>query len=35
MRALIASDVYFPRINGVSSSIETFKNTLCDFGAAW
>jgi glycosyltransferase involved in cell wall biosynthesis len=32
MRVLMVSDVYFPRINGVSSSIETFKNTLheCD-----
>src|ERR1700709_1240950 len=24
MRALLISDVYFPRINGVSSSIQTF-----------
>ncbi|MDR0735435.1 MAG: glycosyltransferase [Zoogloeaceae bacterium] len=30
MRVLMVSDVYFPRINGVSSSIETFKNTLED-----
>jgi glycosyltransferase involved in cell wall biosynthesis len=30
MRVLMVSDVYFPRINGVSSSIETFKNTLND-----
>jgi glycosyltransferase involved in cell wall biosynthesis len=32
MRVLMVSDVYFPRINGVSSSIETFKNTLMDCG---
>ena len=32
MRVLMVSDVYFPRINGVSSSIETFKNTLEDCG---
>jgi len=28
MRALIVSDVYFPRINGVSTSIETFREAL-------
>jgi glycosyltransferase involved in cell wall biosynthesis len=32
MRVLMVSDVYFPRINGVSTSIETFRKTLqsCD-----
>ncbi|MDR1888321.1 MAG: glycosyltransferase [Zoogloeaceae bacterium] len=32
MRVLMVSDVYFPRINGVSASIETFRKTLqsCD-----
>ena len=32
MRILMVSDVYFPRINGVSASIETFRKTLreCD-----
>lgn len=28
MRVLMISDVYFPRINGVSTSIETFRNDL-------
>jgi glycosyltransferase involved in cell wall biosynthesis len=28
MRVLMVSDVYFPRINGVSASIETFRRTL-------
>lgn len=28
MRALMISDVYFPRINGVSTSIETFRHAL-------
>jgi glycosyltransferase involved in cell wall biosynthesis len=28
MRVLMVSDVYFPRINGVSTSIETFRKTL-------
>ena len=28
MRALMVSDVYFPRINGVSTSIETFRSAL-------
>jgi glycosyltransferase involved in cell wall biosynthesis len=28
MRALMLSDVYFPRINGVSTSIETFRSAL-------
>lgn len=32
MRVLMISDVYFPRINGVSTSIETFRNRLADEG---
>src|SRR5574340_1494628 len=28
MRVLMVSDVYFPRINGVSTSIETFRHAL-------
>jgi hypothetical protein len=28
MRVLMVSDVYFPRVNGVSTSIETFRQTL-------
>ncbi len=28
MRVLMVSDVYFPRINGVSTSIETFRTSL-------
>jgi len=32
LRVLILSDVYFPRVNGVSSSIETFRRRLPDFG---
>ena len=32
MRVLMASDVYFPRINGVSTSIDTFRRTLGNFG---
>lgn len=30
MRALMISDVYFPRINGVSTSIETFRHALTE-----
>src|SRR5664279_5623760 len=30
MRVLMLSDVYFPRINGVSTSIETFRHDLAD-----
>lgn len=30
MRVLMLSDVYFPRINGVSTSIETFREALCE-----
>lgn len=32
MRVLLVSDVYFPRVNGVSTSIETFRRTLADCG---
>ena len=32
MRVLMVSDVYFPRINGVSTSIETFRRTLSHEG---
>ncbi len=32
MRVLMVSDVYFPRINGVSTSIETFRRTLGEEG---
>ena len=32
MRVLMVSDVYFPRINGVSTSIETFRASLPGYG---
>ena len=32
MRILMVSDVYFPRVNGVSTSIETFRRTLAPLG---
>ena len=32
MRILMVSDVYFPRVNGVSTSIETFRKTLAAHG---
>lgn len=32
MRVLMVSDVYFPRINGVSTSIETFRGALAAQG---
>lgn len=32
MRVLMASDVYFPRVNGVSTSIETFRRALAGQG---
>ena len=32
MRVLMVSDVYFPRVNGVSTSIETFRQTLAEQG---
>ena len=31
-RVLMVSDVYFPRVNGVSSSMETFRRSLADEG---
>jgi len=34
MRVLMVSDVYFPRINGVSTSIETFRGALAAQGVA-
>jgi glycosyltransferase involved in cell wall biosynthesis len=33
MRVLMISDVYFPRVNGVSTSIKTFRDELPGFGA--
>jgi glycosyltransferase involved in cell wall biosynthesis len=32
MRVLMVSDVYFPRINGVSTSIQTFRNEFARVG---
>jgi len=32
MRILMVSDVFFPRVNGVSTSIETFRQTLAAHG---
>ncbi len=32
MRVLVVSDVYFPRVNGVSTSIETFRRCLANYG---
>ncbi|MDD5297188.1 MAG: glycosyltransferase [Rhodocyclaceae bacterium] len=32
MRVLKVSDVHFPRVNGVSTSIETFRRALPEFG---
>lgn len=32
MRVLMVSDVYFPRVNGVSTSIETFRRSLLALG---
>ena len=32
MKILFVSDVYFPRINGVSTSIQTFRHELCAQG---
>lgn len=34
MRVLMVSDVYFPRVNGVSTSIENFRQTLSGQGVA-
>ena len=33
MNVLMISDVYFPRVNGVSTSIETFRKELCERNA--
>jgi 1,2-diacylglycerol 3-alpha-glucosyltransferase len=33
-RPLIVSDVYFPRVNGVSTSIRSFRNDLTDGGVS-
>lgn len=32
MRILMVSDVYFPRVNGVSTSIQTFRGDLMEMG---
>jgi glycosyltransferase involved in cell wall biosynthesis len=32
MRILMISDVYFPRVNGVSTSIQTFRRELASLG---
>ena len=32
MRVLMVSDVYFPRVNGVSTSMETFRLKLASEG---
>jgi 1,2-diacylglycerol 3-alpha-glucosyltransferase len=32
LRVLFVSDVYFPRVNGVSTSIRTFREDLADLG---
>ena len=32
MRVLFISDVYFPRVNGVSTSIRTFRQDLTNYG---
>ena len=32
LRILYISDVYFPRVNGVSTSIHTFRRELADLG---
>ncbi len=32
MKILFVSDVYFPRVNGVSTSIETFRTNLRALG---
>jgi glycosyltransferase involved in cell wall biosynthesis len=32
MKVLMISDVYFPRINGVSTSIQTFVETVSEYG---
>ena len=32
MKVLMISDVYFPRVNGVSTSIQTFRRELAALG---
>ena len=32
LRVLMVSDVYFPRVNGVSTSIDTFRRDLINEG---
>jgi 1,2-diacylglycerol 3-alpha-glucosyltransferase len=32
MRVLMVSDVFFPRVNGVSTSIQTFRRDLAAHG---
>jgi hypothetical protein len=32
MKVLMISDVYFPRVNGVSTSIQTFRGELAALG---
>ena len=32
MKILMISDVYFPRVNGVSTSIQTFRHELAMLG---
>ena len=32
MKVLMLSDVFFPRVNGVSTSIQTFRNGLAEQG---
>jgi 1,2-diacylglycerol 3-alpha-glucosyltransferase len=32
VRVLMVSDVYFPRVNGVSTSIATFRDSLAALG---
>ena len=34
MRILLISDVSFPRVNGVSTSIDTFRRSLTELGHA-
>ncbi len=34
MRVLMISDVYFPRVNGVTPSIKTFRDELPEFVVA-
>ena len=33
-RVLMVSDVYFPRVNGVSTSIQTFRHDLAELGVS-